>query len=145
VADTRSNPQKPREPEQALRKGHGAKTVAVRDQAILALLSERTIGKAAQRCGVNESTLRRWLADDATFKADYKAARTATYEMGMRRIQVLTGRAIETLEELLDEKEHPAVRLGAARTVMEISTHQYDADTILRKLAEIEAVQQRRR
>jgi hypothetical protein len=32
--------------------GHGAKTDAVRERAILALLSEPTIGQAAARCGL---------------------------------------------------------------------------------------------
>ena len=35
--------------------GHGAKPAAVREKAILALLSEPTIGKAAATCGVGES------------------------------------------------------------------------------------------
>ena len=39
--------------------GHGAKTAAVREQAILALLSEPTIGQAATRCGIGERTLHR--------------------------------------------------------------------------------------
>ena len=39
--------------------GHGSKPEAVRETAILALLSEKTIAAAAKRCGVNERTLRR--------------------------------------------------------------------------------------
>lgn len=35
----------------------------------------------------------------------------------------------------------PTVRLGAARTVVELGLHQRDADTIMRKLAEVEAYQ----
>ncbi len=35
------------------------------------------------------------------------------------------------------------VRLGAARTVAEIGIHQHDAETILRKLDEIESDQRR--
>ncbi len=54
-------------------------------------------------------------------------------------------KAIDTLDELLDEKKHPNVRLGAARTVAEIGIHQYDAETILKKLDEIEAAQRQRR
>jgi alpha-beta hydrolase superfamily lysophospholipase len=126
------------------RKGHGAKSAAVRERAILALLSERTIQRAAQKCGVNERTLRGWLTDDEAFRAEYEAARTATFQAGMSRIQALTARAVETLEDLLDAKTHAAVRLGAARTVAEIGIHQYDADTIMRKLDEIEARQRRR-
>ncbi len=75
------------------------------------------------RCGVNERTLRRWLSEDAEFKAEYDAARKATYAAGIARIQALTGKGVETLEELLDAKEFPAVRLGAARTVVELGIH----------------------
>ena len=42
--------------------GHGAKTETVREQAIVALLSQPTITEAAAICGVGERTLRRWLA-----------------------------------------------------------------------------------
>jgi hypothetical protein len=124
--------------------GHGAKTAAVREQAILALLSEPTIAKAAARCRVGEKTLRRWLTADPAFQAEYEAARHATFQAAIRRIPTLTVRAVETLAELLGATKHPAVRLGAARTVAEIGMHQYDAETILRKLDDLETSQRRR-
>ena len=62
--------------------GHGAKLEAVRDRAVLALLSEKTITKAATRCGVNERTLRRWLADDDDFKAAHAEARQTMFQTG---------------------------------------------------------------
>jgi alpha-beta hydrolase superfamily lysophospholipase len=127
------------------RKGHGAKSAPARERAILALLSERTMGRASARCGVGERTLRRWLTEDSEFKAEYEAARYAMFQVGMSRVQALAGRAVETLEDLLGAKQYPAVRLGAARTVAEIGMHQYDADTILRKLNKIEATQRERR
>ena len=68
-----------------IRGGHGAKTAAVREQAILALLSEPTIGQAAARCGIGERTLRRWLTEDAAFQAEYEAARHATFQAALRR------------------------------------------------------------
>ena len=51
--------------------------------------------------------------------------------------------AVDTLEDLLDATDHPSVRLGAARTVAELGIHQHDADTILRKLDEIESFNRR--
>src|SRR3954467_7351070 len=81
-------------------KGHGAKPDAVRETAILALLTEKSIHLAAERCGVHERTLRRWLAEDATFKAEHDAARAAIYQAGIARIQALAGRGVETIEEL---------------------------------------------
>jgi hypothetical protein len=52
-------------------------------------------------------------------------------------------RAVDTLAALLGDKEPPAVRLGAARTVTDIGLHQYDAEMILKKLDDIEARQRR--
>ncbi len=121
-------------------KGH-AKSEAVREAAILALLTEKSILDAADRCGVSERTLRRWLTNDAEFKAAYDEARRATFSAGIARIQALTAKGVETLEELLEAKKFPSVRLGAARTIVEIGLHQHDAETIMRKLEEIEAAQ----
>ena len=114
--------------------GHGAKSQAVRDKAILALLSEKNIPAAAAKCRIGERTLHRWLTSDAAFQADYSAARQAAFEAGIHRVQALTARAVDTLEELLDEKKYPNVRLGAARTVVEIGIHQHDDAIILGEL-----------
>jgi transposase-like protein len=63
----------------ATAKSHGAKSDAVREAAILALLTERSIQLAAERCGVNERTLRRWLTEDMDFRTEYDTARRAVY------------------------------------------------------------------
>ncbi len=132
----------PQEPAGARpKRGQGAKSEATRDRAVLALLSEKTVTDAAKKAGVDESTLRRWLSEDEAFQADYAAARQAAFEVSIHRVQALTAQAVDTLEELLGEKKHPNVRLGAARTVAEIGIHQHDAETILKKLDEIEAQQ----
>jgi hypothetical protein len=138
-------PQKSAEGREHVADGHGRKSAAVREQAIVALLTERTLAKAAAKCGLSERTLRRWQNEDAEFKADYEAARTATFQAGMSRIQLLAGQAVNTLEDLLSASESPSVRLGAARTIAEIGIHQHEADAILRKLREIEAAQERQR
>ena len=72
------------------------------------LLSERSLSSAAKRAGVGERTLRRWLTEDEAFRASVAEARRATFHAGVERVQSLTGRAVETLEELLGEKKHPA-------------------------------------
>ena len=68
--------------ERAATKGHGAKSGALREAAILALLSEKSIQSSAERCGVSKRTLRRWLTEDDEFKAEYEAARRAVYKSG---------------------------------------------------------------
>jgi DNA-binding transcriptional MerR regulator len=123
--------------------GHGAKSAAVRERAILALVSEKSIGAAAKRCGVNEKTLRRWMTEE-TFKRELAEARRSLFEAGMARVQALTGDAIETLAKLLRGKTPAHVKLGAARTIAEIAINRDDAETILRKLYELEAHQRQR-
>ena len=113
----------------------------MRERAILALLSEKTITKAAEKIRIDESTLRRWLAADEAFQTDYAAARQATFQVEMSRVQSLTAQAVDTLEDLLGAEKYPNVRLGAARTLVEIGIHQHDAEHILKKLDEIEAFQ----
>lgn len=119
--------------------GHGAKSHAVRERAVLALLSERTLTDAADKAQVGERTLRRWMAEDAEFQAEYKAARDAVYQAGITRVQALTAKAVDALEDLLTLKDAPSARLGAARTIAEIGMHQHDSDYILRKLDTLES------
>src|SRR5258705_3855225 len=103
------SPQNPADNRVVAPKGHGAKTEAVRERAVAALLGERSIARAAKRSGVNEGTLRRWLAEDEAFKTAYVTARRATFQDAMDRIQVVTARAVETLEDLLSAKKNPSV------------------------------------
>ncbi|HXG70996.1 MAG TPA: helix-turn-helix domain-containing protein [Gemmatimonadaceae bacterium] len=118
--------------------GHGSKSEAVRERAVLALLSERTIGAAAKQAGVSERTLRRWMLDDVEFRDALAEGRRVAYDAGIYRIQALTARAVETLDELLDAEKHPAVRLGAARSILELATTRHDADTLLARLEDLE-------
>jgi hypothetical protein len=115
----------------------------VRERAVVALLSENTIGAAAERCGVDEKTLRRWMANDQAFNQDLAAARRTMFDTAMNRLQPLAAQAVETLADLMREGTPPSVRLAAARSVAELSIHRDDAETILRKLGEIEAQQRR--
>lgn len=54
--------------------GHGEKLTPKQEEAIMALLSEATIGAAAAKVGVSEVTLGRWLKL-SEFAAEYKAPR----------------------------------------------------------------------
>jgi hypothetical protein len=139
-----ASPQNSPEPRPGVKgRGHGAKSQEVRERAIVALLSENSIGAAAERCGLNEKTLRVWMADDEAFKQDLATARRAMFETAMNRLQPLAAQAVDTLAALMGESAPPSVRLGAARTVAELGIHRDDAETILRKLGEIEALQRR--
>jgi hypothetical protein len=105
-----------------------------REQVVLALLTAWTITDAAAQCGVNERTLRRWMTEDSRFQAEYDRARTATFQLGLHRVEALMGRAVDALDDLLTATKTPAVQLGAARTITELALHQHEVATILRRL-----------
>ena len=119
-----------------------ARNEAPRERAILALLlSERSLGAAAQRAGVGERSIRRWIAHDAEFQSELSMARRATFQAGVERVQALMGYAVNVLEDLLAETKHPAARLGAARMVIELALNRNDAEVLLSRVEELERLQ----
>lgn len=118
-----------------------ARNEASRERAIVALLSERSLGAAARKARVGERTIRRWIAEDIEFQRDLAVARRASFEAGVQRVQSLMGQAVSVLEDLLAEKKHPAVRLGAARTVIELALNRNDAEVLLTRVEELERLQ----
>lgn len=120
-------------------KGHGAKSGVLRGRAILAILSEDNLATAASRVGVSERTIRRWTSEPA-FQQELDFARRAAFQAGLDRVQALTAEAVATLASLLRQGP-PTVRLGAARTVLELAFHRREEDAILGRLDELEARQ----
>ena len=53
-------------------------------------------------------------------------------------------RAVDALEDLLKAGASPAVRLGAAKAVFDLSLHERDAAEIMRRLDDIERLQEQR-
>jgi len=95
----------------------GGKRQRQEETAISALLSEPTIADAAMKVGVDESTLRRWLAEPA-FKAQYRAARRQIVESAIGRLQSVATKAVDALERNLTCGT-PAVEVGAAKSVLD--------------------------
>ena len=60
--------------------------------------------RRGQGCGVNEKTLRGWMADDEAFKRDLAEARHAVFQAGMHRVEALTPEATDTLATLMGRK-----------------------------------------
>ena len=79
----------------------GAKYSAKHQLAILALLSEPTIEKAADAAGISHATMSRWLLR-SDFQAAYAVARRRTFEAALARLQNLTGKATDALRRALN-------------------------------------------
>jgi hypothetical protein len=97
---------------------------------LLALACGATVESAARQAGVSESTVYRRLADP-DFRQQLHAVRS---DMVQRTAGALTAAATEAVRTLLDLQKPAvpaAVRLGAARAVLEIGVK-------LREVAELE-------
>jgi transposase-like protein len=120
---------------------NGSGLTARQEKAIAALLSEATIAKAAEKIGVNESTLRRWL-DDAAFETAYRQARREAVGQAIARLQQLSSSAVLVLAQLMADRTAPAsVRLHAAKAILEFAIKAVELEDIEVRLAALEEAQ----
>ena len=98
-------------------KGHGEKLTRKQEQAIAALLSEATVTSAAEKAGVGEVTLYRWLKLP-DFVSAYRAARREVVEKAVAQMQQSSWAASTTLIRLLGSGSD-SIRLRAAQTILE--------------------------
>ena len=89
-----------------------------RQKAIAALMTCRTVRDAAKTAEISERELYRWLRD-ATFQAALKRAGQEAIDAAIRRLDTLTGTAIDTLEKTMKSKKATAsVHVRAADIVL---------------------------
>lgn len=95
----------------------GGKRLRKAEAAIAGLLSEPTIAGAAEKAGVSESTLVRWL-QEPDFKAKHRAARRSVVETAIGRLQRAATEAVDSLSRNLTCGT-PAVEVGAAKAILD--------------------------
>ncbi len=109
---------------------------ANREKALSALLESSSIADAANKCGLNEKTLRRYL-DDAEFQKEFRAARRTLFEQNIIRLQSLHSGAVDTLERNLN-CENPSVEVRAAQIIIEGNRKDFETLDILERLETLE-------
>ncbi len=107
-----------------------------REKAVSSLLESATITEAAQKCGLNEKTLRRYL-EDAEFQKEFRAARRSIFEQNIARLQSLHAGAVAALERNLN-CENPSVEVRAAQIVIESNRKDFETLDILQRLEILE-------
>ena len=119
-------------------KGHGEKYSQNKDKAVLALLQEPTIEKAAARCGISEVTLWRW-QQRKDFQELYQAARLRITEAAIAQIQQASVEAVEVLRDVMKKAyKNPAARVSAAKIILEIAFNATELNRIEDRLTELE-------
>lgn len=109
--------------------GHGSKSDRQRDEAIEALLSQKTIEEAARAVGIGPNTLRRWMKE-SKFDADYREARRLVFSQAIARLQQASPAAASTLIKLTVDPSTPAAtRVKAANSILVHSGKAIEEDT----------------
>jgi len=106
------------------------------EAVIAALLTEPTHALAAQKAGLGEATLQRWLRDPG-FLAAYRQARRQVVETAIAQMQRATSKAVATLERNLD-CNNPSVEVRAAATIIESATKAVELVDLAERVDELE-------
>lgn len=122
--------------------GHGNKRSRRQEHAIACLLSCLTVKSAAEKAGIAECSLRRWLEDPA-FQAKYKAARRRVVDGAIGNLQRATGRAVATLVRLL-RCGNPAVEAKAAIAILDQAVKGIELADLQEQVEALEAKFQRK-
>lgn len=105
--------------------------------AIAALLEQPELTLAARAVGVSPVTLWRWL-QKPEFKEAYKAAKRQLVEGAINRIQTATGKALDTLLEIMGSGEKESARVSAAKTILDLAFHVVALEEIEKRLEALE-------
>ena len=116
-------------------KANGRKSA---DQKIIvALAGGQTVQAAARAAGVGESTVFRRLRD-AAFRGAVAAARAEVTARALGKLAAASTAAASTLRKLLNA-ESEAVKLSAARSILELGTKLREAVELEQRIVALEA------
>ena len=118
--------------------GPGSKFTRKNEEAIAALLTQRSLEDAAKTAGIGTQTLLRWLKLPE-FQAAYREARREAVQQAVARLQQATGAAAITVLKLMTDPNVPAaVKLRAAECVFAHAIKGIELEDIETRLTELE-------
>ncbi len=119
-------------------RGHGTKFGRKKEEAIAALLTQRSIEEAARVTGIAPKTLRNWLKLPE-FQQEYRTARREAVSQCGARMQQNTGAAVTTILKVMTDPTVPAaVRLRAAESVLDNAVKAIELEDTEVRLSELE-------
>jgi hypothetical protein len=109
------------------------------DALLLALACGATVEAASKQCGLSDRTIYRRLRD-ADFKARLQGVRSDMIGRSAGLLTAAASEAVRTLLSLQKDSAPPAVRLGAARAVLEVGMKLREVVDLQVRIEELEAV-----
>lgn len=119
-------------------RGHGSKFTRKMEDAISALLTQRSIEEAARVAGVGTQTLLRWLKVPA-FQTAYREARRSTYSQSVARLQQGSSAATSVLMKVMLDQNSPAsTRVRAAECILNHAHRAIETEDVEVRVSELE-------
>jgi hypothetical protein len=104
----------------------------------LLLASGRSEDEAAERARCGSRTIRKWLHGQPAFPRRVAALRAAMTSQALGRLTAAMSRAADTLDTLASSAESETVRLGAARSVIELAVRLRETVELEERVAALE-------
>lgn len=112
---------------------------ARQEKAIVALLAEPTIARAATAAGVGERTLHKWIRQP-DFGAAYRRARREAFAQAIAGAHRLAAAAVQTLARIMLDTAAPyPSRVAAASALLRFSREAIELDDIAGRVEALEA------
>jgi hypothetical protein len=109
-----------------------------KEKAILALLREPTVQKAAEAVDIDESTLYRWLRD-TTFATAYRDARREAFRHAIALTQKYAPHAVQALMKILaSATSSDSAKVSAATAMLKFSREAIELDDLAARVEELE-------
>jgi len=110
----------------------------LQENAILALLAQTTVAKAAETCGVPERTLYNWM-DEPAFSTAYRKARRQAFRQAIALTNRYTPMAVNTLAKIFNDPAFPgAARVSAASAMLKFSRESLELDDLAERIEALE-------
>jgi hypothetical protein len=119
-------------------KGHGTKFGRKKEEAIAALLTQRTIEEAAKATGITSNTLLKWMKEPE-FRTEFREARREAFSQSIARLQQGTSAAATTLLKTMIDPATPAsVKVRAAEAIFNHAAKAIEIEDVEARVTELE-------
>ena len=126
-------------------RGHGAKFGRKKEEAIVALLTQRNTEEAARAVGIGPATLLRWL-QIPEFQAAFRAAKWAAYSQSIGRLHQMSNAAVSTLGKVMVDPSTPAAtKVRAADSILNHTIKAIETENLEARLSELERAEASRK
>jgi hypothetical protein len=111
----------------------------VQEQAILALMHEPSVTRAAESVQVDPRTIYRWL-ETPEFAAAFRRTRREAFAHALAHTQKYAGMAVHALAKVMtDANANPQARVAAASALLKFSRESIEVDSLVERIEQLES------